>query len=238
MNCPKVIPVPIWQKLLAECPNDRFADAQSALAAFDRLREKSQPISSSRVPLIAAAGLLGLCMIGWTFRSANFSKPVSIAQGKPANTDTSKPAIVSSRESMPSIPEFPMPKLRALAEQREWAKYLGTEIVRQNSLGMKMILIPAGTISLGGDRRRVIKRPYRISQFEVTRRDFSQFVVDQRLVTQAERTGNTRFYRWAFTKNRRANSLIGYYKIVARNASFNWVCPSDDPTVQITPWFM
>ena len=78
---------------------------------------------------------------------------------------------------------------RARSAQRDWAEYLGTEVVTTNKIGMKMVLIPPGEFMMGspddeknpgddeGPRHRVqISRPFLLGQYEVTQAQFEELM--------------------------------------------------------------
>ena len=80
-------------------------------------------------------------------------------------------------------------KSRARSAQRDWADYLGTEVVTTNSVGMKMVLIPPGEFMMGSpddekDRHVAegplhsvqIGRPFLLGRYEVTQAQFEELM--------------------------------------------------------------
>jgi formylglycine-generating enzyme required for sulfatase activity len=82
---------------------------------------------------------------------------------------------------------LPLSPDEAAKRQTAWAEYLGRKPVEDNVLGMKLVLVPPGELDLGPDGRMVISRPYWLGQYEVTRRQFAQFVAAGKHVTFAEK---------------------------------------------------
>jgi serine/threonine protein kinase/formylglycine-generating enzyme required for sulfatase activity len=104
----------------------------------------------------------------------------------------------------PFLPE------EARRHQQRWAEYLGVPVEIENSIGMKMVLIPPGEYDMsvipfpnpsdflekngiGGNRGKVtlrvaVREPFRISSCEVAVAQFRRFVEGAGYVTAAEKT--------------------------------------------------
>jgi formylglycine-generating enzyme required for sulfatase activity len=100
----------------------------------------------------------------------------------------------------------PRPPHKAAPEQQAAAEQLGRPVVETNSLGMQLVLIPAGTYWRGSSKtdayriddelpqhRVRITRPFYIGVCEVTVGEFRQFVDAQAYRTEAERDGKGGF---------------------------------------------
>lgn len=102
---------------------------------------------------------------------------------------------VSSAMPQPSLAAAPFDEKQAKAHQEEWAKHLGRKVVEDNSLGMKMMLIPPGKFTMGNadtaekvgkdfagtDNERPaheveIMRPFVLSVAEVTQEQFEKIM--------------------------------------------------------------
>jgi serine/threonine protein kinase len=109
-----------------------------------------------------------------------------------------------SREGEPAPPPAvaPFDANRAKAHQQAWARYLGTDVVTTNSLGMKMVLIPPGTFVMGAEKTEPgwqegegpkheveISKPFAVGAYEVTVGQFRAFAKATRYVTETEKSG-------------------------------------------------
>ncbi|MBN8624805.1 MAG: SUMF1/EgtB/PvdO family nonheme iron enzyme [Planctomycetes bacterium] len=133
--------------------------------------------------------------------------------------DTLGPAIGTSQGSAPPIAKAPFDAAQATAHQAAWAKHLGTEVVKPNSIGMQMVLIPPGEFMMGSSdadvtlalkiaeetkldktslqriqeerpQHRVrITKPFRLCAHELTIGQFAKFVEQAKYKTQAEEFG-------------------------------------------------
>jgi len=84
----------------------------------------------------------------------------------------------------PPLATAPFDAMQAAAHQEAWAKHLGTKVEIENSLGMKLRLLPPGEFKMGSppseaDRRgdeiqhRVrITKPFYLGVYEVTQREY------------------------------------------------------------------
>jgi formylglycine-generating enzyme required for sulfatase activity len=131
-----------------------------------------------------------------------------------------RPFIAPSKPSKdtPSLAIPPFEAAQAKQHQQTWADYLGVPVESENSIGMKMVLIPPGEFLMGsseeeqarfldearadndhwaieripneGPRHQVrITRPFRLSRHEVTLGQFRLFVEEAGYETDAERNG-------------------------------------------------
>lgn len=85
---------------------------------------------------------------------------------------------LSAADPRPPLPRLPFDAEQAKAIQQEWAKALGTDAAVVNSVGMKLILIPAGRFEMGanGSKYRVtLSKPYWIGATEVTLGQYRKF---------------------------------------------------------------
>ena len=98
----------------------------------------------------------------------------------------------------------PFDAANAREHQRAWAKHLGVPVELDNSIGMKLRLIPPGEFIMGSlkdDPERLpneepahkvlITKPYWIGVHTVTVGQFKQFVNAEKYVTEAEKFGGT-----------------------------------------------
>ena len=73
--------------------------------------------------------------------------------------------------------------------QRRWAMYLKRSVTFNNSVDMKLALVPPGSFRDVDGQDTIIAEPYFLSTTEVTMRQFRQFVEAERYVTQVEDNG-------------------------------------------------
>ncbi|MCA9089974.1 MAG: SUMF1/EgtB/PvdO family nonheme iron enzyme [Planctomycetaceae bacterium] len=70
----------------------------------------------------------------------------------------------------------PFDEAQAKAHQQVWAKYLGQPVETTNSIGMKLVVIPPGSCTLGGPGDIPVSielsRPFRLGAYEVTQREW------------------------------------------------------------------
>ena len=100
----------------------------------------------------------------------------------------------------------PFGEQQAAALQKAWADHLGQPVEYENSIGMKLRLIPPGEYTMGSpdhelghqdnepQRRVTLTRPFYLGATEVTKAQFDQFVRDADYETTAEQDGFS--YRW------------------------------------------
>ncbi len=143
-----------------------------------------------------------------------------LAKGEPYNE---LPASATSKQIDTPIPPAPpsaiAPFTSAEAEthQQAWAKRLGVPIETENSIGMKLALIPPGEFLMGStnediqqmvagsddnarlwqnegpQHRVVITQPFQMGTCEVTQGQFRSFVEDTGYVTDAQKDGQGGF---------------------------------------------
>ncbi len=102
----------------------------------------------------------------------------------------------------PPLAVAPFDAEEARAHQQAWAEHLGVEVEIENSIGMKMTLIPPGEFMMGspeseegrwgdeGPQHRVrITRPFYLGKYQVTVEEFRAFVDATDYETDAEREG-------------------------------------------------
>lgn len=111
----------------------------------------------------------------------------------------------SSRKGNPSgdappLLTVPFNLSKGVVIQADWGEYLGTEVEIENSIGMKLTLIPPGEFQSsseeGGAGRDIkpvdqvrITKPFFLGTHEVTVGNFRKFVTDARYLTEAEKDG-------------------------------------------------
>ena len=78
--------------------------------------------------------------------------------------------------SAPPPANAPFDAAKAKEHQEAWAKYLGVEVETENSIGMKLRVIPAGTFMMGSSRKYQITltQPFQIGVYEVTQNQYEQ----------------------------------------------------------------
>ena len=133
------------------------------------------------------------------------------SQPMPAQPDLTQP-------KLPQLLLSPFDESAAKKGQETWAAHLGSAVVITNKIGMKMTLVPPGRFEMGsaetadelskafpveaatkepglqplGERPVhvvTISRPFYLGNYEVTKRQFNQFVDDAGYRTDAERDG-------------------------------------------------
>ena len=129
------------------------------------------------------------------------------------------PPVAKPVGSAPPLAKAPFDAAGAKAHQAAWAQHLGTDVVKPNSIGMQMTLIPPGEFMMGSSdadialalkiaeetklnssavnriqderpQHRVrITRPFRFAAHEVTIGQFAKFVEQAKYKTEAEEFG-------------------------------------------------
>jgi formylglycine-generating enzyme required for sulfatase activity len=109
--------------------------------------------------------------------------------------------LAAAQSAPPAAPEFPFDSQAARRYQQEYAKAAGEPLEFTNALGMKFILIPPGTFTMGSpadeqgrkdDERQhtvTLTRGFYLGQHEVTVGQFRKFVEATRYVTDIEKNG-------------------------------------------------
>jgi serine/threonine protein kinase len=77
----------------------------------------------------------------------------------------------------PEIASLPFPLAKAKKIQQEWADYLHLPVVDTNSIGMKLVLIPAGQFKMGAKEDDslhlvTLTKPFYIGMYEVTQNEY------------------------------------------------------------------
>jgi formylglycine-generating enzyme required for sulfatase activity/serine/threonine protein kinase len=139
------------------------------------------------------------------------------------------PAAAAVGEAPPPA-AAPFDAKQAKAHQQAWARYLGTNVVTTNSLGMKLVLIPPGKFVMGskkdepgrdpreGPQHEVeISRPFAMGAYEVTVGQFRAFVKATNYVTETEKLGGA--LQWDFAE-----------KVHKRDPAILWMKPGYEQT--------
>jgi formylglycine-generating enzyme required for sulfatase activity len=98
-----------------------------------------------------------------------------LAEMAPKDDDTNSPPTAPSTAPPPANAPFNVSK--AKEHQEAWAKYLGVEVETDNSIGMKLSVIPAGTFIMGegGDAHEVtLTKPFMLGTYEVTQGQYQR----------------------------------------------------------------
>ena len=179
-----------------------------------------------------------------------------------------KPPASTSANSNPQVkPSAPVkrpPRLKApftaqeaLEAQKRWAEHLGSPVVKTNTIGMKLVLIPPGEFQMGSTREDVdqvfkewkkaypkavrdfwiedelpqhpvrITRPFYLGAYEVTVGQFRKFVQETGYRTEAETDGKG---GWGY--NAQEDKLEQSPKYTWRNPGFRQT--DDHPVVNVS----
>ncbi len=196
-------------KAMTHNVDDRYTSAAEFAAALEpfALDRASRSVRGGprvvAAPAIAVSLLLAIALYLW------WKKP-EIAQVDDSSTSSvaakSVPANQVIREE-PKPPRAPMaiaPFTEDEAEQYQeaWAESLGASVEHENSLGMKLRLIPPGEFLMGApdddpeakvhekpQHRVRLTRPFWIGTTEVTTEQFAVFINDTGYVTEAQADG-------------------------------------------------
>jgi serine/threonine protein kinase len=197
--CAGFLPKELWGKFLAPSPDRRF---RSAAEVAEALRPYCEPPKVRRIARkwIVAGVLLGL--VGGASGLALTIRPSDGSQlPAPEPTPISTPAVLPQPVSIaaPSTPEvaprpravpvgmFQMSAAEARELQQKWAEHLGVPVAGENSIGMKLVLIPPVVPpNVGRVPQAAPGRPFRLGMYEVTRGQFRKFVDATKYVTSAE----------------------------------------------------
>lgn len=209
--------VGVMRKLMAKQPEDRFqtpaelaavlaqgiagASPSAFTAATDDLTNRgfsaiasSDTIADPNAPPLRAArrrwlvrttvGALVLCSLLGLFAFLLFRD-----SGSSTGTGKTVPVV---DPGPPPLAIAPFDEKQAMEYQRRWADYLKTKVVEENSIGMKLAVIPPGKFTMGssdnepghqgwheGPQHEVeITQPFSIGLYEVTVGQFRKFVDD------------------------------------------------------------
>ena len=134
-------------------------------------------------------------------------------------------------QARPALLKSPFTKQEAVAAQSSWSKTLKTPVELENSIGMKLALIPAGEFQMGSKfsaeeaNRRYpggkaeyytnehprhavrLTQPFHFGMHEVRVRDFERFVTATGYETTAEKEGSAR----GFTADGKWDDVDGLY---------------------------
>lgn len=220
----------IIAKLHAKSPDDRFqsarevadvlADCEAQLKANSKLkdysripRSKSQPFGRRKWVAAAAAVLLlpVVALVATEFAGVTklFHGRGELLPNQPGSDPQAK--VGASWNGWPA--DAPPPAIapfdaaQARAHQEVWAKYFDVPIEIENSIGMKLRLIPPGKFTMGsadGELGRwlhegpqhvvTITKPFALASQHVTVGQFKAFVNAQAYQTNAERNGGAHRY--------------------------------------------
>jgi len=126
---------------------------------------------------------------------------------------TTSPPEPEKPPAAPDLLDSPFDEKQAVAKRRAWAQYQQLDEERKNSLDMQLVLIPAGSFTMGspeavdqlvkafsaaekkwltGERPVhpvTISQPFYLGKYEVTKGQFAKFVDDTNYKTDAEKDG-------------------------------------------------
>jgi formylglycine-generating enzyme required for sulfatase activity len=127
----------------------------------------------------------------WSFEDADWTLtrndpggfvlgPLNAASSDNRNPDTS-PTDASTSPAAPSTAPppaiAPFDAAKSKEHQEAWAKYLGVEVKTENSIGMQLSVIPAGTFTMGegdGAHEVTLTKPFMLGTYEVTQAQYKK----------------------------------------------------------------
>ncbi|GIW82226.1 MAG: hypothetical protein KatS3mg105_4033 [Gemmatales bacterium] len=169
-------------QLLAKEPTDRPESAQvvaDRLAALEDDQTEAIPAARSEVrPAIASAGQAapkksasaGMSVVGYLLRQIVKlyripGKPGWIIKGTTAivllvglliaMSSSTKDRKQPEPKEVPPLAVAPFDAVKAKEYQERWAKYLGVQVEIENSIGMKLRLIPPGRFMMGSTKEEI-----------------------------------------------------------------------------------
>lgn len=191
----------VWRRMIAAAPNDRFSSIAEVEQALARLL--STPSSMAPTP---ARSTRRRFVIGVTFAAIAAAAIAGLTRGRIARQVGPAPGLAVAPFSPQQAGDF----------QAAWAKHSSRPAKTTNSIGMPLVLIPAGEFQMGqefakadpptarGDwrskdfstvkiehepvHRVLLAKPYYFGATEVTYQQFSEFVAATGFITDAERT--------------------------------------------------
>jgi formylglycine-generating enzyme required for sulfatase activity len=168
----------IIRRMMAKRPGDRFASMEEVVAALERFT----PAARQRRVRLALAGATATLLLGVLIGYPVYTHKLSSRAGAVVHPATgTRPA--------PEIGQIPLDAQSARRLQEQWAQYLGVPAETQNSLGMRLALIPPGEFRLSLRQKIRLTRPFYIGACEVTVAQFRQFADAAKYRTRAEREG-------------------------------------------------
>ncbi|CAN5545294.1 hypothetical protein BH11PLA2_BH11PLA2_25270 [soil metagenome] len=192
---PPSVPEAVWNKLLAENPDERYSsviDASNALPSLSPEQHFPGHKVNLAVAALVVALLIPLVIRYWP--SGDLAKPPETALNSPL------PKREPQREPTPG--QLPMSRLEAVALQKAWAESLRLRVRDPEVNNGDFILIPPGEFDLAEQSRFVITRPYYLGMTEVTRSQFARFVQATGFRTDADVRQNAETVLWVINKDR------------------------------------
>ncbi len=216
------------------------SDAKSGFGEDRRRDVRIDVTRPTAVDVRIVVGVSGETVLDWTgtreqlqaIVGPDMSEPTILFesfQTKAASTRLFEAKLTTNRGTMrplrsispttPPLATAPFDTTQSRAHQAAWAKHLGTDVVKPNSIGMQMTLIPPGEFLMGSsdaditlalkiaeetklDENAVkriqterpqhtvrITKPFRLAAHEVTIGQFAKFVEQAKYKTQAEEFG-------------------------------------------------
>ena len=172
----------------------------------------------------------------WMSRRVRKSNTTAVTPLSPGATAGSSSSVVKDGwqdwpADAPPPAAAPFDAEQAKAHQEAWAKYLGVPVEYENSLGMKLRLIPPGEFLMRQDYEVTITESFQIGIHEVTIAQFRAFVEETGYETSAEVLGN----------GQRVSSVVARISSDEnRSAAFTWrhedVHRGDDHPVAQLSW--
>lgn len=159
----------IWQKLLAENPNDRFRLAEEVAAALSGRSPRRFQTTAIAAGVLVTAAAIGLLM-----RDPAVEPGQSITSAVPPANHGPSPGHLGMNDS------------DARAFQQQWADQLQQPVLRGGPNGHRMALIGPGVVPLGPACDATITRPYELAATETTVGQFAAFVQATGYRTTAE----------------------------------------------------
>jgi formylglycine-generating enzyme required for sulfatase activity len=107
----------------------------------------------------------------------------------PPRAAAAPPTTITPRGEAPLPAMAPFSAEEAQQHQQRWADYLGVPVEYENSIGMKLVLIPPGQFRMGSEHQVTLTSPFYVGKHEVTVDQFKEFVKDSGYQTEAEKGG-------------------------------------------------
>ena len=224
----------ILQRMQAENPAERFASASAVALALEPWCPKNKvellPMHGRQKARLGLA-IACLLIVGTGITIAIMRLPRKEATPQPDVIPA--PAVV--KKDPPPGGVLGMSADEAAIVQKQWADFLEQAPTIENTIGMKLALVPPGELNLTLATRVQITRPYWLGVTEVTQAQFRKFVNETGHRTDVEINGNGQFLVYVqMAKN--SGGTRG-----RRDPKYSWQNPgyapvSDDHPVTQVSW--